>query len=118
MAKWSLGNLEIPAPHKKKVKLDIQNQTNRSLNGAFSRDYIGNEKKVIVCEYEHISLADYSIIAARRQQQIETGLAVELTINEDGFQFNGNVIIELPEINFHIPNHYRYRNITITFIEV
>lgn len=117
MAKWKLQGQEISPPNKKRVRLAIQHYQFQLINGAFSRDYVGQERKVIECEYEHISAADYAIIANRRQQQIDTGLAVNLLINEDGFQFNGNVIIDLPEINFHLPNHYRYRNIKVTFYQ-
>lgn len=118
MAKWRLGGLDISPPNKKRVKLAIQSNQVQALSGGFSRDYIGTERKVIDCEYEHMSVRDYDTIYGRRQQQIDSGLPVNLFINEDGFQFNANVIIELPEINFHIPNHYRYRNVKITFIEV
>lgn len=115
---WKLAGIDIPAPHKKTVKLSIQSSQHRTLSGRFTRDYIGTENKVIECEWDHIAKADFDHIATIRQAQIEYGVNPELRINKDGFDFVGNVIIEMPEINFHIPNHYRYRNIKITFYEI
>lgn len=114
---WRLGAFDLPAPSKKVVELNIQSATHRTLNGSNTRDYIGNEKKIIVCEWDFISRVDYDRIATVRNSQINSGIDPLLIIHEDGFEFNGTVIVDLPEINFNLPNHYNYRNIKIAFIE-
>jgi hypothetical protein len=111
MAKWQINGHPIQAPSKKKKVLDIASQTHKTLDGSYSRDYIGNEKMVLQCEWENISLADYQVLSDARDRQINSGLAVRLTISETGFTYNAMTILHLPDIDFHLPNHYSYRHL-------
>lgn len=113
---WKLNGVEIPAPQKKVIKHSIQKVTHRTIDGGHSRDYVGDEKKVIVCEYEAISIGDYNLIIAKYVAQRDSGTTVTLVIDELGYSFN--VIIDVEEFELDIPNHYDYRQLKVSFIQV
>ena len=113
---WKLQGRTIPAPSKKEVKLDIQQSTHRTLDGGYSRDYIGSEKKVFICEWENILKTDFDWIYQQYSEQRDAGTAKNLTIDE--LSFNANVIIDMTNYSLEIPNHYNWRSLAVTFIEV
>ena len=115
---WILANQSIHAPQDKQVDNDVQEVIHRTLNGTYSRDFVGVEKKIITCDYDPISDEDYQIIRNAYLDQFNSGASKNLTINEDGLTFNGNVIIRLSGQSFNLPNIYSYKKVKIIFIEV
>lgn len=113
---WRLGGSTIPAPQKKNIQHNVQKVTHRSISGAFSRDYVGTEKKVIACEYTDISIGDYNTIIAHYVAQRDSGTSKTLVIDELGFSFP--VIIDVEDFELHIAGHYDYRNLRINFLEI
>jgi hypothetical protein len=115
---WTLNGTEIPAPNSKPITRNVQEVTHRTLNGSFSRDFVGDEKIIIEAEYEHISASDYNVLNTIYEDQRDNGTEVTLVINDTDFSFNAPVLIKIDEIDFDLPNHYNYRKCRITFTEV
>jgi len=115
---WILDGNQIPTPQRKVIKNDVVAVVHRTLDGGFSRDFVGSEKKIFECEYTPISAEDYEVIRAEYEDQRDNGTAKILTISDDDFTFSAGVIISMPEMNFNFANHYNYRNVKINFTEV
>ena len=115
---WLLQGNPIPAPSKTQIKNDVQKVTRRVLDGSYSRDYIGSEKKVFECEYDFISAADYDFIKGQYDEQRLYGTAKTLAITKTGLTFSGSVIIDFQDMGLPIPNHYNYRSVKINYYEV
>lgn len=113
---WKINGNPILAPRNKTAKHDVQEATRRTLNGSYTRDYIGEEKKVFICEYPTITKAAYDYIRAFYEDQRDNGTTMTLVIDE--LDFNAPVIIDLEEFDLPIPNHYNWRALKITFIEI
>lgn len=115
---WNLAGVAIQAPQKKSVKNDVQEVVHRTLNGTYSRDFIGTAKKVIECEYSPISETEYQKLLTAYEDQRDNGTTKNLFISEDGFDFSANVLIRIDTLDFNLPNHYNYRNVKVTFTEI
>lgn len=113
---WSINGNTIQAPANKTIKHDIQEATRRTLDGSYTRDYIGSEKKVFICEYPTISKVEYDWIRGFYENQRDNGTTMTLVIDE--ISFNAPVIIDLEEYDLPIPNHYNWRALKLTFIEI
>lgn len=113
---WKLNGTTIPSPDKKVIKHDIQKVTHRTIDGGYSRDYVGDEKKVIICDYDAITIGDYNIIIAKYVAQRDSGTTTTLVIEELGYNFP--VILDIQEFELDIPNHYDYRTLKLTFLEI
>lgn len=115
---WTLNGADIPAPQKKSITNDIQEVIHRKLDGSYSRDFIGSEKKKIECEWSFISEEDYNVIKEAYEDQRDNGASYTLIISETEYSFSGAVLIRVSNLGFPLANHYNYRNLKVTFIEI
>ena len=115
---WTLNGSTISTPHKKNITNDIQEVLHRKLDGSYSRDFVGSEKKKIDCEWTFISETDYNRIKDAYEDQRDNGGVYTLAISETEYSFSGIILIRISGIDFPLPNHYNYRHLKVTFIEV
>lgn len=115
---WTLAGDTIPAPHNKSFRRNAVSVTNRTLAGGFKRDYVGDEKKVIDCDYEFLEQSDIETIIAHYEDQRDNGTSKTLVIDETGLSFNAPVLIDVNPATFPVPNLYSWQRIKITFTEV
>lgn len=113
---WTLNGILIPAPTGKVFNFNIQKVDHRTLDGGNTRDYIGAEKKVINCAWDNISSDYFQILVDAYQAQLASSDPILLVIADLGLSLN--VILDLPGYELTLPNHYNYRKISATFIEV
>lgn len=115
---WTLAGDSIPAPHNKSFRRNAVSVTNRTLSGGFKRDYVGDEKKVLDCEYEFIEKTDLDTIVSHYEDQRDNGTSKTLTINEDGLTFSAPVLIDINPATFPVSNLYSWQGVKVTFTEV
>lgn len=113
---WTLGGVEINAPHQKNEARSAQIVQHRTLDGSFKRAILGSEKRIFSCEWQPVNNTDFNTIIAQWESQRDTGADINLTI--DQMNFNGNVLIELKgDIEYYLSNNYDYRIFKVIFYE-
>lgn len=115
---WVLAGDTIPAPQNKRIERSAITVTHRTLDGGFTRDFLGSEKDIISGDYDPISRADAETIIAHWEDQQQNGTTKSLVITEDGFTFSGNVHINISPSAFPIANSYDYQTLSVIFTEV
>lgn len=113
---WALEGNPISAPTKKTFKPSTQQVTRRPLSGAFTRDYIGDEKMIIDCEWENISKTEYDFIKNQYDEQRLYGTNKSLAISD--ISFSADVIIDMQDHDLPYSNHYDWRKLKIVFYEI
>lgn len=115
---WTLNSNSITAPDEKTVERNSQSVVHRAIDGSHSRDFVGDEKKIITGRWNFLSQVNFDVIKTAYEAQRDSGTSINLTISDANFSFNANVLIELSAETYPLPNYYGYRNITVKFIEV
>lgn len=107
----------IRAPHRKGIRETYREVVHQTLSARYSRDFIGEKKKVLSCEWAPALEEEFNTIMAAYDAQ-RTGSNVLLVVDEDGFYFSGNVIISITdEYIFSAKNIYDLRNFRVVFYE-
>lgn len=115
---WTLDGDDILDPRTVSVSRSAVAVTNRTLDGGFTRDYVGSAKKIITASYEFADADSAELILGHWQDQQENGTSKTLTIDKDGLQFNAPVLIDLPQTEFPARLRFDWQAFVVTYTEI
>ena len=92
---------------------------NRTLDGTYTRDYFGNNKRIWVLNFTTVKKSDYDVIKAIYDSYLSTGIAKTWEVTETNYTISEvNVHIDLQERGFTIKGTDYLSDFTLTLTEV
>lgn len=92
---------------------------NRTLDGSYTRDYFGTNKRIWVLDFTTVKKADYDVIKAIYDSYLSTGTAKTWEVTETNYTISEvNVHVDLEERGFTIKGTDYLSDFTLTLTEV
>lgn len=100
---YLLNSTSIRPPRQIKESNSTQVAQNRTLSGAITRDYFGNNKRVWVLDYRNVSKTDFDTINTIYQSYLSTGTTKSWQVTETNYTISStNVHVDLLQRDFSV----------------
>lgn len=100
---YLLNGATIKAPREMEERNSTQFVQNRTLNGAYNRDYFGSNKRIWVLSYENIKITDYDTINDIYELYLTDNDPKTWQVTETNYTVASvDVHIDLPEREFSV----------------
>lgn len=115
---YLLNGTEIRRPSSISVGNSTQYAQHRTLDGTISRDYMGNNKRTWILEYENVNVTDFNTINTLYSTYLSNTTPQTWEITETNYTVSStNVHLNLDERSFGVKGESYISDFRLTLVE-